>query len=76
MARLKATTDQRAARVLVLACRRLDRAITSRRAARAEQCRAAVVTHIADLLEEFGLEDEAASVRKQLPEFDGRHLET
>lgn len=72
---MKLSTDQHAARLLVLACRRLDRAITSRRPARAEQCRAEVVTSIADLLREFGLEDEAETVRKQLPEFDGRHLE-
>ena len=72
---MKRSTDQREARLLVLACRRLDRAITSRRAAHAEKCRAEVVTHMADLLREFGMEEVAEYLLTQIvPAFDGRHL--
>lgn len=70
------TTDQRAARKLVLSLRRFDRAVSSqlRSETQRESYRANVITHIADLLSEFGLPEVADVVTSKLPEFDGRHI--
>lgn len=69
------TTEQAANHGLMLACRRLDRAIGSEDPMRDEAARGAVVEHMAELLSEFGLLDGAKALRELLPEFDGRHIE-
>lgn len=72
---MRRTTDQNAGHKLMLACRRLDRAIASPDPMCGEGARGAVVKGMAALLEEFGLLEAAQKVRDALPEFDGRHIE-
>jgi len=69
----KPTSDQEAARKLAAACDDLAKT-PSGDSRRAEEARETVVKHVVGLLEEFGLLDVARALRKEVSQFDGRHL--